>query len=235
MTAPRPSSESQWRGAETAVNVRYVILMRLLLLTIMLACLPALTRADDRPATVRDPAVRPAADLTAGGDSGRARADDDTTGETETHSLRPGAGRTGRGASSPRLRPDEDTTETPRVRKTDRERRRWHRPVIIDRERAPPADPPEDATPAEKDKTVEPSARPPDPGGEIGRYPARGWTPLKQWTVGQILPPRLPHVKLSYKAYGLPKPPDGQIYARVRGDVLLIDAVTRRVISEVRK
>ena len=41
----------------------------------------------------------------------------------------------------------------------------------------------------------------------------------------------LPYVMLEPSAYGLPPPPEGQIYARVEGDVLRIEPGTRRILA----
>ena len=116
----------------------------------------------------------------------------------------------------------------------DRHRRdRWWRPryYVVAPPTAPKAEAPGEkpvrvATPPEP--VVDPVV-PPDPQGNNGRYRALGAAPARDWQVGDFLPPGVPHVKLAHDAYDLPAPPDGQIYARVRGDVLLIDALTRRV------
>lgn len=63
---------------------------------------------------------------------------------------------------------------------------------------------------------------------------ARGRTvPPPPFQIGSQLPRSVPHVTLDWRTHGLPQPPLGQIYARVRTDVLLIDAATRRVIGMV--
>ncbi len=76
-----------------------------------------------------------------------------------------------------------------------------------------------------------PAAAPPapDPKGAASRHRARGAIGQRNWTVGDYLPSGVPHVKLAANVYDLPTEPDGKIYARVRRDVLLIDAVTRRI------
>lgn len=51
----------------------------------------------------------------------------------------------------------------------------------------------------------------------------------RRWTLGQPLPRSVPFVALNWERYGLPKPPAGQIYARVGEDVLLIDIRDHRV------
>ena len=50
--------------------------------------------------------------------------------------------------------------------------------------------------------------------------------------VGEALPPNLPHVTLDWRQFDLPEPPPGQIYARVKRDVLLITA-TGRIVKKV--
>ena len=117
------------------------------------------------------------------------------------------------------------------------DRRRGLRPVVVvppystervivyDTVIAPP--PPAPQVPAS------PEAPPPplDPEGGARTLSAPGAAPPREWVLGAVLPPDLPHVGLDAAAYGLPPPPDGQIYARVDGDVLRIDAGTRRIIS----
>ncbi len=78
-----------------------------------------------------------------------------------------------------------------------------------------------------------PPPRPLDPRGRARTLSARGAEHTREWVLGDVLPADLPHVALDPAAYSLPQPPDGQIYARVDGDVLRIDADTRRIIAVV--
>lgn len=73
---------------------------------------------------------------------------------------------------------------------------------------------------------------PPDPASPRPVAIARGADVAGPgYEIGQPLPPDTPQVTLNWRAYGLPEPPAGQIYARVRGDILLIDTADRRVIG----
>lgn len=61
---------------------------------------------------------------------------------------------------------------------------------------------------------------------------ARGAAPAAAaWTLNQPLPRGVPQLTLTdWRAYGLDAPGPGQSYARVGGDVLLIESATRRVV-----
>ena len=74
---------------------------------------------------------------------------------------------------------------------------------------------------------------PPDPQGRARTVAARGAEAPREWVLGAALPPDLPHVALAPGTYGLPQPPPGQIYARVNGDVLRIEAGSRRIVAVV--
>ena len=78
-----------------------------------------------------------------------------------------------------------------------------------------------------------PPPEPLDPRGHARTVPARGAGLPREWVLGDVLPADLPHVALEPDVYGLPQPPSGQIYARVDGDVLRIDASTRRIVAVV--
>jgi Ni/Co efflux regulator RcnB len=52
------------------------------------------------------------------------------------------------------------------------------------------------------------------------------------YKIGEALPSDLPHVTLDWRQFDLPEPPAGQIYARVKRDVLLITA-TGRIVKKV--
>ncbi len=102
------------------------------------------------------------------------------------------------------------------------------------RRRLAPAEPEPDDPVAPPDQAEEPEVGPPDPGSPGSLARARGIAPSAiGFTVGGPLPPGLPHVTLDWRTYDLPRPPDGQIYARVGRTVLLIDATTREVIAPV--
>ena len=112
-------------------------------------------------------------------------------------------------------------------------KRRKYQPVLILREEnnyfieapAPPA-----AEPAPMPEPV--AAVPPDPGSPRPVALARGAdAPGPGYEIGQPLPGDIPQVTLNWRAYGLPEPPAGQIYARVYGEILLLDAADRRVIG----
>lgn len=55
--------------------------------------------------------------------------------------------------------------------------------------------------------------------------------PEPAYEVGERL--TRPHVTLDWRTYGLPRPGPGRLYARVEGDVLVIDAATREVVAVV--
>ena len=74
---------------------------------------------------------------------------------------------------------------------------------------------------------------PPDPSGHSRIIRARGAASRPEIAIGTVLPSNLPHVTLDPVRYDLPPVPPGQIYARVRGQVLLIDAVTRLVHDRI--
>lgn len=78
-----------------------------------------------------------------------------------------------------------------------------------------------------------PPPEPLDPRGHARTMPARGAGQPREWVLGDVLPAELPHVALEPAAFGLPQPPSGQIYARVEGNVLRIDASTRRIVAVV--
>jgi Ni/Co efflux regulator RcnB len=71
----------------------------------------------------------------------------------------------------------------------------------------------------------QPAFRTVRPRGAPARTPA--------YEVGKPLPEGRPFVTLDWRAYDLPEPPDGQTYARIRGDIVLIDPDSRRVVETV--
>ena len=74
---------------------------------------------------------------------------------------------------------------------------------------------------------------PPDPHGPLRRTLARGVEPGPvPYSLGEALPPSLPHVTLDWRRFELPEPPPGRLYARVGRAVLLITA-TGRVVEKV--
>jgi Ni/Co efflux regulator RcnB len=100
-----------------------------------------------------------------------------------------------------------------------------------DDERVAPAPAPVQVAPVPP-VAVEPPP-PPDPRGPL-RLAARGTAPTGvPYTVGEALPPDLPHVTLDWRQFDLPEPPPGRLYARVGRDVLLITATDRVVESVV--
>jgi hypothetical protein len=104
---------------------------------------------------------------------------------------------------------------------------------VIERETiiVPQAPPPAPVTAAPPPVTAAPTASPLDPQGTARTVSARGEYRPREWVLGAPLPPDLPHVTLDPSAYGLPAPPDGQLYARVEGDVLRIEAGSRRILG----
>lgn len=122
-----------------------------------------------------------------------------------------------------------------RTRRDEHQRRHQRRVIVVpDRryvtERAappPPAEPVKTQLPTEIKAPPEPAA-PPDPAGAARIVRARGVAArASDFQIGRRLPRGVPHVTLDPLRYDLPEPPDGQIYARVRGSVLLIEPVTR--------
>lgn len=103
-------------------------------------------------------------------------------------------------------------------------------PVRTDPEPVPPQTPQPPQEPKAQDKPAE--AKPLDPTGTHRLTRART-QPVAQpaWEIGAPLPRSLPHVLLSPDRYGLPIPPEGQIWVRIRRDVLLIEAATRTVLK----
>lgn len=100
---------------------------------------------------------------------------------------------------------------------------------VIERETVVISAPPPPAQFAPVPQPAPPTAL--DPQGQARTVPARGVGQPREWVLGAVLPPDLPVVLLDPAAYGLPQPPDGQIYIRVDGDVLRIQADTRRIVS----
>lgn len=117
-------------------------------------------------------------------------------------------------------------------RRHDYPRYEYRRPIyVLDPAPTPAVEPRSVEKPAAEvpEVTAPVKVAAPDPRGAASRHRARGVRTGRTWSVGEFLPPSVPHVKLDARRYDLPPEPDGQIYARVRGDLLLIDAVTRRV------
>ena len=75
-------------------------------------------------------------------------------------------------------------------------------------------------------------AKPLDPSGHarIARAPAFARAPFG---VGDVLPSGTPHVTLDPVRFDLPRPPEGEIYARVRGQVYRIAQITRQITAIV--
>lgn len=71
-----------------------------------------------------------------------------------------------------------------------------------------------------------------DPQGRARTLAAPEAAQPREWVLGAVLPDHLPHVVLEpASSYGLPPPPEGQIYARVDGDVLRIERDSRRIVA----
>ena len=134
------------------------------------------------------------------------------------------------------LRPGEIGVHPKRKRRPYRFGQLRYRPVYVydrddDRDEPPP---PEPVAPPAPPPEPEVEPEPLDPAGAMRLVAARGSGLIdRPWTVGEPLPAGLPHVTLDPRHYDLPAPPPGQIYARVRHDVLLIDPMSRVVHAEV--
>lgn len=146
-------------------------------------------------------------------------------------------------------RPDRDSYFGDRPARRDRRHRPRHRPPRpalpygyyydydddYDRDETvvvpPPAPPPAPvplASPVDQP--------PPDPRGRSRFVPARGVAAEPSaYTIGEPLPPGVPHVTLDWAYYRLPEPPPGRIYARVGRDVLLIEAASRVVVGRIER
>lgn len=82
--------------------------------------------------------------------------------------------------------------------------------------------------PAPEPEAAPPS--PPDPHGAIRRLPARGAAPAAAVpAAGAAIAPDVPLVILDWRVHALPEPPPGEIWVRLRGAVLRIDATSRVV------
>ena len=126
-----------------------------------------------------------------------------------------------------------------RTRKLPEKRRRIRErlaPVILDGEadreviviERPPDDPPEAAPEPEPDT-------PPDPSGPFAGQRARGADRAGEGiAVGATLPRGMVYVTLNWRTYDLPRPPDGEIYARVGREVVRLDPASRRVTARIR-
>ena len=121
-------------------------------------------------------------------------------------------------------------------RERDRHQRRPHRPLLIVpiRERTrvepetPPVEPQPKPTPPAKPAAFEAKAAP-DPLGHARIVRARGVTERVDFAIGSVLPQDVPHVTLDARRFDLPPPPAGQIYARIRDQVYLIDPDSRLI------
>lgn len=71
---------------------------------------------------------------------------------------------------------------------------------------------------------------PPDPQGPVRRLPARGREDAAATpAVGAAINPDVPLVILDWRTHALPEPPPGEVWVRLRREVLRIDATTRVV------
>ncbi len=165
-------------------------------------------------------------------------------------SLAPGPRRVGRqvdGAGQPipgppGAVPHEDDDRRYRPRRRDRRDRAGQLLIITDRDysfderlrRLAPRDPEPEEPVAPTDAESEAETGPPDPGSPRTVARARGAAPrAADYELGAALPDGVPHVTLDWRTYGLPRPPEGLVYARVGRDVLLIDPATREVVDRV--
>lgn len=96
-----------------------------------------------------------------------------------------------------------------------------------------PAEPETIYVPAPEPEQPTPEAPPPeplDPKGTIRRIPARGVAaPDTAPALGAAIAQDVPLVILDWRAHDLPEPPPGDVWVRLRRDVLRIDATTRVV------
>lgn len=125
-------------------------------------------------------------------------------------------------------------------RREHRERRRKRPLVIVYRDREAKPDttpqpqprhlPPRTALPVEPALKEPEQSTPLDPGGKARLALARGLQRTR-YAIGDQLPGDVPHVTLDAARFDLPRPPDGEIYARVRNQVLRITAADRRVMA----
>lgn len=114
--------------------------------------------------------------------------------------------------------------QRPRVilyRDLERERKIPRHPVAV-----PPISTPRDTI--QTPPPAEPAS--PDPGGHARVARAPGAV-LARFELGDRLPPGVPHVTLDAVRYGLPRPPEGEIYARVRSQVLRITSIDRQITA----
>lgn len=90
--------------------------------------------------------------------------------------------------------------------------------------------------PSPPETTAEPEpVRPPDPGSPFAGVSARGVSPERpQVRIGAPLPTGVVQVTLDWRTYGLPRPPEGQVYARVGRQILLVEPDSRRVMDVYR-
>ena len=103
--------------------------------------------------------------------------------------------------------------------------------TLVERE-PPPVEPrPKPARPKKPEAVVDKAL--PNPAGDARLVRARGTRLDPAITIGTVLPTRLPHVTLDPVRFNLPSAPPGQIYARVRGQVYLIDQTTRLVRDRI--
>ncbi|MGF1503202.1 MAG: hypothetical protein ACFBSD_15450, partial [Paracoccaceae bacterium] len=101
--------------------------------------------------------------------------------------------------------------------------------VII---QVPPPVPPEPTEPARPAETLDET---PDPGAPATLMPARGFRPAQPAiAIGERLPRGLPHVTLDWRAYDMPWPGPGLIYARVGSEIVVIEPESRRVVDIVK-
>lgn len=77
------------------------------------------------------------------------------------------------------------------------------------------------------------STAPPDPSAPFAGLRPRGAGSPPVPEVGATLPEGVAYVALDWRTYGLERPPAGQIYARIRRNILRIDPTNRRVLERI--
>ena len=78
-----------------------------------------------------------------------------------------------------------------------------------------------------------PPPEPLDPAGSARLLTARGVALGPQYAVGDTLPSDQPYVILDPVRHGLPQPPQGEIYARVRREVFRIRIGSRQILEQI--
>lgn len=93
--------------------------------------------------------------------------------------------------------------------------------------------PPEPEVVAPPAAVEETPPEPLDPAGSARMVTARGVVLGPRYAVGDALPASQPYVILDPVRHGLPQPPEGELYARVRRDVFRIRIGSREIVEKV--